>query len=88
MHSYIKLLILAASLTAPGAISAQEHRDDRRYEDKKHKDSHEWNDREDQAYRRYLQQHHKKYYDFEKAKMRNLDNYWNWRHSHPGNDHR
>ena len=50
---------------------------------KAHSDSHEWNNNEDQAYRRYLQEHHKKYHDFAKAKPSEQSNYWNWRHTHP-----
>jgi len=58
--------VLTAALVVPVAIGAQE-RQSPRYEDKAHNDSHEWNNNEDQAYRRYLQEHHKKYHDFAKG---------------------
>jgi hypothetical protein len=88
----LKIFMLTAALVVPVVAGAQERdRQDRRegdqqtrrYEDKAHNDSHEWNNNEDQAYRRYLQENHKKYHDFDKAKRTEQDNYWNWRHSHP-----
>jgi hypothetical protein len=90
-HS-LKVFILTAALVIPVVASAQERdRQDRRqsdqqtrrYEDRAHNDFHEWNNTEDQAYRRYLQENHRSYHDFAKAKRREQDNYWNWRHSHP-----
>jgi hypothetical protein len=97
VYRYLKVIVLSAVLVIPVAVSAQgrdhpdkrqDDRQSRRYEDKAHKDSHEWNSGEDQAYRRYLQGHHKKYNDFAKLKKKDQDNYWNWRHSHPDNDQR
>ena len=97
MYSYFKMIVLSGSLFMPVAVSAQD-RDNperrqndehsRRYEDRSHKDFHEWNEREDQAYRRYLQEHHKKYHDFTRARKREQDDYWVWRHNHPDNDRR
>ena len=55
--------------------------DDHRYYDKKHKDYHEWNDHEAQAWRIYGQQHHRNL-EWEKASERQRNDYWNWRHSH------
>ena len=83
---YLKMLVLGAVMIVPVAINAQD-RDHRSYEDKAHHDTHEWNDRETEAYRRYLQEHHRKYHDFEKAKKSEQSDYWKWRHSHP-DDHR
>ena len=80
--NYLKAFVLTAALVVPVAIGAQE-RQSLRYEDKAHNDSHEWNNNEDQAYRRYLQEHHKKYHNFAKAKQSEQGDYWNWRHSHP-----
>ena len=97
MYRYFKVIVLSAALVVPVLVSAQDrdHSDkgqnnqqSRRYEDKAHKDSHEWNAGEDQAYRRYLQEHGKKYHDFAKAKKREQNDYWSWRHSHPDNDRR
>ena len=55
----------------------------RHYEDAAHHDSHEWNDKEDQAWQRYLQEHHKKNHEFAKANKKEQQDYWNWRHGHP-----
>jgi len=88
---YFSMLVLSASFTLSATAFAQDRDHDRqsqRYEDKAHKDYHEWNDREDQAYRHYLQEHHKKYHNFSKASKREQNDYWKWRHSHPDEDHR
>ncbi|MBZ5624092.1 MAG: hypothetical protein LAQ69_36145 [Acidobacteriia bacterium] len=88
-YRYFKVFVLGTSLTV-AASSAQERdhnaQQSRRYEDKAHKDFHEWNDNEDRAYRQYLQEHHKKYHDFAKANRKEQNDYWNWRHGHPDND--
>ena len=84
---YIQAAVLSAAVALTGMAHAQErdHQADehKRYEDKAHNDSHEWNDKEDQAYRRYLQERHKKYHDFAKASKKEQSDYWNWRHEHP-----
>lgn len=90
MKRCLQTIGLAAALTVPTYINAQDRpRDDHqtmRYEDKAHHDSHEWNDNEDKAYRRYLEEHHKKYHEFARANKREQSDYWNWRHSHPDED--
>ncbi len=96
MYRYLKIVVLSAALFVPVLVGAQERdhperqkdQQSRRYEDKAHNDSHEWNADEDQAYRRYLQEHHKKYHDFAKAKKSEQKDYWNWRHAHPDRDRR
>jgi hypothetical protein len=95
MYRYFKLTLLCAALVLPIATKAQD-RDDQRdkrqevrhYEDRAHHDSHEWNDREDQAYKRYLRERRKKDHDFEKASKREQKDYWNWRHNHPDEERR
>jgi hypothetical protein len=97
VHHCLKVFMLTAALIVPVAVRAQERdRQDnrqseqsgRRYEDKVHNDSHVWNSSEDQTYRRYLQENHRKYHDFAKAKRTEQDNYWKWRHDHPDHDGR
>jgi hypothetical protein len=98
VHRYFKVIALSAALVVPVMISAQDrdHPDNRgqnnqqsrRYEDKAHNDSHEWNANEDQAYRRYLKEHRRKYHDFDKGKKSEQNDYWKWRHAHPDNDRR
>jgi hypothetical protein len=91
MKQTFTALFVAAALLVPNCMFAQ-HRDDRddrrdhpdehRYYDKKHKDYHEWNDHEAQAYRVYGQQHRGNYVDWDRANERQRNDYWNWRHSH------
>jgi hypothetical protein len=97
VYHYIKAFVLSAALLVPTAISAQDRdhqdqgqseRQSRRYEDKAHNDSHEWNTNEDQKYRQYLQENHKKYRDFDKAKQKDQNKYWNWRHDHSDKESR
>jgi len=89
---YLKTFVLGVTLIVPAAMVAQDRdrheQTSRRYEDKVHNDAHEWNERETEAYRRYLKEHHKKYHDFSRAKKSEQNDYWNWRHSHSDNDHR
>ena len=55
----------------------------RAYYDSKHRDWHQWNDGEDQAYRHYTDEHHQNNRDFSQASEREQQQYWNWRHKHP-----
>jgi hypothetical protein len=86
---YFNVVILSTALmvgvSGVGIAQEREHQSqqEKRYEDKAHNDFHEWNDREDRAYRQYLNEHHRKYHDFAKANRKEQEGYWNWRHSHP-----
>jgi Ni/Co efflux regulator RcnB len=91
MRRLFAVIAMSGTLCLPLALSAQdrEHQattneqQGRRYQDKAHSDSHEWNSQESQMYSRYLQEHHKKPHDFEKASKKEQGDYWNWRHQHP-----
>jgi hypothetical protein len=83
--------LLAAALMvplvlAPTALRAEDHNQDQRnarsYHDKQHNDDHQWNSQEDQAYRIYSTENHRKNSDFSKLKDRDQQNYWGWRHDH------
>jgi len=75
-------LIVPATL-APTVLRADDHdRDSHHYQDKKHHDEHEWNNHEDQAYRMWAKEKHRKYTDFQRLKERDRNDYWNWRHNH------
>jgi hypothetical protein len=71
----------------------QENRNNRNTEnqqrvyDRSHHDYHQWNDNEDRSYRQYLGENHKDYRDFQSTSRRQQTKYWNWRHSHPDQDH-
>jgi len=80
----LSLTLIAPFAMAPSAQPADDdHRQEtRRYHDARHNDDHEWNNREDQAYRMWVQERHRKYEDFDKLRDRDRENYWNWRHDH------
>ena len=52
------------------------------YHDKKNNDDHQWNDHEDQAYKIYVKDNHRKSVEFTKLKPNDQQTYWNWRHQH------
>ena len=83
--------ILTATLMSPVAAVAQDdHRNEerreaennRRYQDARHHDEHVWNNHEDQAYRVWLEERHRKYNDFDRLNERDRQSYWDWRHNH------
>ena len=90
MRNYIGSILLSAALLAPVAVRGDdEHHDrDHRYYDRSGRDWHEWNEREDQAYRRYLQERHREYRGFDKVNRKDQDEYWKWRHQHMDDDRR
>ncbi len=70
----------------PTALRAQDHQTTtttvRTYHDTKNNDDHEWNGREDQAYRAYNTEKHRKTVEFSKLKSNDQQAYWGWRHEH------
>jgi hypothetical protein len=89
MNRYISSLLLAAAVAAPTAIMSakpQESTVQVRVYDRDHRDYHNWDDREDRAYRHYLEARHETYREYHKQHYRAQQHYWNWRHSHPDHD--
>jgi hypothetical protein len=87
MPQFWKAALVGAALIIPIAFTtsvlrADDHNDGRKYHDKKHKDDHEWNNHEDQAYRIWVRDNHRKDSEFGTLKLREQQSYWNWRHSH------
>jgi hypothetical protein len=80
-NRYSAAFLLAVSLTAP-LIMADDH-DKKRYYDKTRKDYHEWNENEDRNYKLFLNERHAPIHDWKKAKSREQQEYWKWRHEHP-----
>jgi Ni/Co efflux regulator RcnB len=92
--------VLTAALAAPSAMNAagkaqdngrqeENHRDDKdrnRVYDRYHKDYHNWDDREDHAYRGYLEERHREYRPLTEMRAKQQRAYWNWRHNHPDHD--
>lgn len=96
MHLFLKGIALTAAVALPLIVVGQERREEpnrtqstesSRYEDSAHK-VHEWNAREDESYRRYLQDHHKKYHDLAKASKKEQNDYWKWRQNHADDNRR
>ena len=94
-NKYVASLFLTAAFLAPmGAFamaSPQDDRDHERHEERErerrvydpyHKDYHNWDQREDQVYRGWLDTRHAVYVDYEHLKRRDQRAYWNWRHEH------
>ncbi len=92
MQKYIRFvnsLLLSAALLAPLAMQAQDRdrdRDDQRVYDRAHRDYHNWNGDEDNAYRQWYGQTYngRRYRDYRKLNRKQQQSYWNWRHD---NDH-
>jgi len=87
MNNFWKAALLSAALTIPITLTttsllADEHKDARKYHDKQHNDDHEWSAHEDQAYRMYAKEHHRKYNVFSKLRESDQQAYWGWRHEH------
>ncbi len=75
--------LLAPIAVAPTSLVAQDRKS---YHDKEHNDDHEWNNHEDQAYRMWAKENHRKYVEFNKLKDRDQQSYWAWRHNHSDAD--
>jgi len=90
-HWFIGSLLLAGAIFAPTAIMSaplpQEGIQVRVY-DSHHRDYHNWDDREDHAYRGYLVEHHRSYRAYDQQRARDQRNYWKWRHQHPDREER
>ncbi|HEY1760075.1 MAG TPA: hypothetical protein VGG72_32180 [Bryobacteraceae bacterium] len=83
---FLNAVLLGAALIAPVALTpkvlvAQEHKVVV-YHDKAHNDDHQWNDHEDQAYRMWVKEGHRKNTEFAKLKVSDQQAYWGWRHEH------
>ena len=82
---YLGAFVLTAALATTASVvpvrAAQEVQV--RVYDPGHKDYHNWDEREDHAYRRYLSERHEEYREYSKLKEKQQREYWNWRHSHP-----
>jgi len=55
-----------------------------RYYDSDHRDWHNWDEHEERQYRRYLNERHMEYRDFNQMDNQGKAQYWKWRHSQAG----
>jgi len=85
-------LVLSAAIVAPAVVvpsaKAQDAEVHVRVYDRDHKDYHNWDDREDHAYRSYLNEQHRDYVEYKRLNRKEQREYWNWRHDHPDRDDR
>ena len=88
MIRYLGTFILGAALLAPASLSAEDHHKSKRYYDRDGRDYHEWNQHENEAYRRYLAEQHRQYREFTRTNRREQQEYWRWRHNHGDDDRR
>lgn len=84
---HLGFILLASLLSAPVSLfaaPAQDHDQDheQRVYDADHKDYHEWNDHENEAWQKFLAEKHRKDHEFAKASKKEQSEYWNWRHEH------
>jgi len=92
---FVASLLMTVALAAPVATFAggqvqddrdRENRDRDNHErvyDRGHKDYHQWDDHEQESWRRFQEEKHRKEHDFKSASRKEQNEYWNWRHSHP-----
>ena len=86
-------LLLGAALTVPNAVMAQQTdektttttttTETHRYYDSEYKSYHNWDTKEDRAYRMYLEENHRDFVEFPKTTTTEQTEYWRWRHNHP-----
>jgi hypothetical protein len=78
-------LILPLAMT-PTTLRAQDRQTTtttvRTYHDTKYNDDHQWNSSEDQAYRAYNTENHRKTVEFSRLRPADQQTYWGWRHEH------
>ena len=87
MPRFWNAALLGAALVAsiampPTALRADDRNSARTYHDKQHNDDHQWNRNEDQAYKVYVKDNHRKNTSFVKLKDNDQQAYWGWRHEH------
>lgn len=94
----IASLFLSGALLAPmGALAKtipqddherheQEEREHRVY-DPDRKDYHNWDQREDEVYRHWLEEKHESYVAYERLDHKRQREYWKWRHEHEEHEH-
>jgi hypothetical protein len=81
MRRFFGALLLSGVLLAPLAVQT---RAEQRVYDPYRRDYHEWNDRENRAYRHWLmEERHREWHDWDHASRREQRDYWRWRHDHP-----
>ena len=81
IQNYVSVLLLGGSLALMAGCAARVGVYDPGY-----RDYHRWNAGEDRAYHTYWMENHGRepYRDFKKLNADQQNDYWKWRHGHPG----
>jgi hypothetical protein len=78
------MMVPLASLAMPAPQDEHERHEqqerERRVYDPDHRDYHNWDAREEDAYRRWLDERHHAFVDYDRLDRRDQRDYWNWRH--------
>jgi hypothetical protein len=84
-RGFISSIILTAAFSAPVVIAAAPAGQEVQVKvyDKEHKDYHNWDAHENDAWLRFQDENHWKHHDYAKAEKKQQEAYWNWRHAHP-----
>jgi hypothetical protein len=84
-NRYFASIVLTAALFAAtvGSGCAMRATTGVRIYDRDRRDYHNWDDREDRAYRQYLAERRENYREYSRLNRREQNDYWNWRHIHP-----
>ncbi len=88
INRFFSAALLAAAIAAPAVVLAAPAPQEVqvRIYDSHHRDYHNWDDREDRAYRRYYTEQHREYRAYDRENARRQRAYWKWRHNHPDRD--
>jgi hypothetical protein len=99
-NKYMASIFLSAALMAPlGAMAMPKAQQDEheRHEQEEHqrrmydpyqKDYHNWDRREGEMYRRWLEEKRMGYTEFDKLDHKRQQEYWKWRHRHEEHEER
>ena|SRR5579862_5622853 len=80
---FLRTALLSAALVFTiASLALPADRRPATFHDNGHNDDHQWNSREDKAYRMWAKENHRKYNDFAKLKESDQQAYWGWRHDH------
>ena len=74
--------LIASLAISPMSMQATDRKNAHTYHDKQRNDDHQWNNHEDQAYRVWVKENHRKSTSFVKLRENDQQAYWGWRHEH------
>ena len=80
MKRVISTLLLAVCCTMTPALMADDHHD--AHERARQEQRREWNEREERAYKHYVQQQRHQYREWNKLNAKEQSSYWRWRDKH------